>query len=124
MHATLQDGKSHFITDDVFWTKSGAPLPVAYLTNPIEEDGKIVGVVGSFRDITWRKQAEAKLIQSNEYLEKVFDSSAEGIGIVDSKGLVRKWNKAAEEIYGYTFKELQGKPAFDLYADKDELARC
>jgi diguanylate cyclase (GGDEF)-like protein/PAS domain S-box-containing protein len=122
IHATLQDGESHFITDDVFWTKSGAPLPVAYLTNPIEEDGKIVGVVGSFRDITWRKQAEANLKQSNEYLEKVFDNSNEGIGIVDSNGLVRKWNKAAEESYGYTFKELQGKPASDLYADKDELA--
>ena len=123
IHATLQDGKSRFITDDVFWTKGGTPLPVAYLTNPVEEDGQIVGVVGAFRDITWRKQAEAELKRSNEYLEKVFDGSTEGIGIVDSKGLVRKWNKASEEIYGYTFEELQGKPVFDLYADKEELAK-
>jgi diguanylate cyclase (GGDEF)-like protein/PAS domain S-box-containing protein len=82
-----------------------------------------VGVVGSFRDITWRKQAEAELKQSNEYLEKVFDSSAEGIGIVDPKGLVRKWNKASEEIFGYTFKELEGQPVFELYPDKDDLAK-
>jgi diguanylate cyclase (GGDEF)-like protein/PAS domain S-box-containing protein len=122
-HVTLQDGKSRFVSDDVFWTKGGTPLPVAYLTNPVEEEGQIVGVVGSFRDITWRKQAEAALIESNDYLEKIFDGSAEGIGIVDSKGFVRKWNKAAEAIYGYTFKELQGKPAFELYADQEELAK-
>ena len=37
--------------------------------------------------------------------------------------MITKWNKAAEVIYGYTFKELQGKPAFDLYADRDEMAK-
>jgi PAS domain S-box-containing protein len=123
IHATLQDLKSRSVTDDVFWTKGGKPLPVAYLTNPVVVEGRIVGVVGSFRDITWRKQAEAELKQSNAYLEKILDGSNEGIGIVDSKGLVRKWNKALEEIYGYTFDELKGKPVFDLYTDKEDLAK-
>jgi diguanylate cyclase (GGDEF)-like protein/PAS domain S-box-containing protein len=123
IYATLRDGESRRIPDDILWTKNGQTLPVAYLTNPVREDDKIVGVVGSFRDITWRKQAEAELKQSNEYLEKVFDGSAEGIGIVDTKGLVKKWNKASEEIYGYTFKELEGQPASELYADKDALAK-
>ena len=123
MYATLMTGKKNHITDEVFWTKGGTPLPVAYLTTPINQDGQIVGVVVSFRDISWRKQAEAELKRSNGYLEKVFDGSTEGIGIVDSKGIVRKWNKAAEEIYGYTFEELQGKPIFDHYADTEELDR-
>ena len=109
IHATLQDGKSRFITDDVFWTKGGTPLPVAYLTNPVEEDGQIVGVVGAFRDITWRKQAEAELKRSNEYLEKVFDGSTEGIGIVDSKGLVRKWNKACGRNLRIYLRRTSGK---------------
>lgn len=122
-HVTLQDGKSRFVTDDVFWTKGGTPLPVAYLTNPVEEEGQIVGVVGSFRDITWRKQAEAELKRTNQYMVNIIDNSADGIGIVDSKGLVRKWNKAAEVMYGYILKELEGKPAHDLYTDQDELAK-
>ena len=123
MYATLATGQISQVADEVFWTKNNESLPVEYVTTPIKQNGQIVGVVGSFRDIAWRKEAEAELKQANEYLEKVFDGSAEGIGIVDSKGLVSKWNKAAEEIYGYSFEELQGKPAFDLYADKNELAR-
>ena len=61
--------------------------------------------------------------KSRQFLENVIDNSAEGIGIVDPHGHITKWNKAAEVIYGYTFKELEGKPAFNLYADKDEMAK-
>jgi diguanylate cyclase (GGDEF)-like protein/PAS domain S-box-containing protein len=123
IHITLRDGKSRFVSDDVFWTKAGTPLPVAYLTNAVEENGQILAVVGAFRDITWRKQAEAELKHTNQYLANIIDNSAEGIGIVDSKGLIRTWNKAAEVIYGYSFQELEGKPASDLYSDQDELAK-
>ena len=81
-----------------------------------------MGVVGVFRDITQRKRGEAEVKRAYQYLNNIFDNSAEAIGIVDQHGIVKRWNKSCEEIYGYSFEELQGKPAFDLYADKDELA--
>ena len=121
--ATLRDGKEHYLGDEVFWTKRGEVLPVACMTTPVVENGAVVGMVGTFRDITWRKQAEAELQRSRQFLENVIDSSAEGIGIVDPHGHITKWNKASEVIYGYTFKELEGKPASDLYADRDEMAK-
>ncbi len=123
IYATLKDGRERKVTDDVFWTKTGEALPVAYVTTPVEENGRVVGVVGAFRDITWRKRGEAELKRANQYLENIFDNSAEAIGIVDSKGIVQKWNKACEFTYGYTYRDMQGKPVFDLYADKDELAK-
>jgi diguanylate cyclase (GGDEF)-like protein/PAS domain S-box-containing protein len=123
IHATLKKGESNFITDDVFWTKKGEPLPVAFLTNSIVEDGQVTGAVITFRDITWRKRAEAELKRTSQYMENIFDNSAEAIGIVDRHGVVTKWNKACENTYGYSYQDLQGKPAFDLYADKDELAK-
>ena len=121
--ATLRDGKEHYLGDEVFWTKRGEVLPVACRTTPLVENGAVVGMVGTFRDITWRKQAEAELQRSRQFLENVIDNSAEGIGIVDSRGHITKWNKASEVIYGYSFKELEGKSAFDIYADKDEMAK-
>lgn len=121
--ATLRDGKEHYLGDEVFWTKKDEVLPVACMTTPVVENGAVVGMVGTFRDITWRKQAEAELQRSRQFLENVIDSSAEAIGIVDPHGHITKWNKASEVIYGYTFKELEGKPASDLYADRDEMAK-
>ncbi len=121
--ATLRDGKVHYLGDEVFWTNRGEPLPVACVTTPVIENGAVVGMVATIRDITWRKQTETELQKSSQFLENVIDNSAEGIGIVDPHGQITKWNKICEVIYGYTFKELEGKPAFNLYADKDEMQK-
>ncbi len=122
IYATLRFGERKEVSEDVFWTKEGAPLPVEYVATPLERDGKIMGAVGVFRDITQRKRGEAELKTAYRYLNNIFDNSAEAIGIVDRHGMVKRWNKSCEDIYGYSFEELRGKRAFDLYADKDALA--
>ncbi|MDQ3854944.1 MAG: PAS domain S-box protein, partial [Chloroflexota bacterium] len=38
--------------DDVFFAKDGTMIPVAYTASPIVEDGAVVGIVGTFRDMT------------------------------------------------------------------------
>ena len=43
---------------DIFWTKSGAALPVDYTSIPIKEARKVVGVVVTFRDISAQQRAE------------------------------------------------------------------
>ena len=82
--------------------------------------GEIVAV---YDDITERKLMEEESRQTNAYLENIFDNSPDAIGIVDNYGRFIKWNKMAEKLYGYTFEEMKGKSAYDLYADKDELGR-
>ncbi len=69
------------------------------------------------------REHTSNLAQANKFLENIFENSADAIGIVDRHGNLTKWNKAAEELYGYTFKELQGKPTLDLYAEKEGLAQ-
>ena len=68
---TLIDGESRRVTADVFWTKEGEPLPVEYVTTPIKENGRLVGVVGVFRDITERKRWEGELRKANEQLKEL-----------------------------------------------------
>jgi diguanylate cyclase (GGDEF)-like protein/PAS domain S-box-containing protein len=76
---------------------------------------------GFVLEILQRERVQDELEKTNKYLEKIFENSADGIGIVDERGNITKWNKAAEEIYGYNADELLGKTVFHLYADKDEL---
>ncbi len=69
-----------------------------------------------------RLQIREELQQARDYLENTLENAAEAIGIVDARGRFTKWNKAAEDLYGYKFEELKGKPFHDLYSDKETLA--
>jgi PAS domain S-box-containing protein len=75
------------------------------------------------QDLIELKRAEEELKKERDYFENVLDNSADAIGIVDSRGRFLRWNKRAEELFGYSFEELKGKSAFDLYADRPELDR-
>jgi PAS domain S-box-containing protein len=76
---------------------------------------------GFILEILARERMEDDLKKANENLENIFNNSADPIGIVDQRGRIIKWNKASEKAFGYSFEELEGKSAFELYADKNEL---
>jgi PAS domain S-box-containing protein len=79
IYAAFQDGIVHRVTDEVFWRKDGTSFPVEYISTPMrDEQGKLIGAVVAFRDITKRKWAEAVLQQANEELDqKVRERTAE-----------------------------------------------
>ncbi|MDZ7762284.1 MAG: ATP-binding protein [Desulfovermiculus sp.] len=74
------------------------------------------------QDLIELKRAEDALKKERDYFKNVLDNSADAIGIVDAKGRFIRWNKRAEKLFGYSFEELRGKSAFDLYADPAQLA--
>jgi diguanylate cyclase (GGDEF)-like protein/PAS domain S-box-containing protein len=51
------------VTDEVLWRKDGSHFPTDYASTPIIRDGKVIGVVVNFKDITERKQSEEKIRQ-------------------------------------------------------------
>jgi len=80
----------------------------------------LLGELSETRQRLTKKEA-AEFRMTREYLENVLENSPDGIGIVDSHGRLIKWNQMAAELYGYSFEELKGKKAFDLYANTEEL---
>lgn len=71
IYAAFQDGIVHRVAEEVFWRKDGTSFPVEYISTPMrDEQGKLVGAVVAFRDITQRKWAEAVLQRTNEELEQ------------------------------------------------------
>jgi diguanylate cyclase (GGDEF)-like protein/PAS domain S-box-containing protein len=73
------------------------------------------------RDITARRQAETEVREAKEYLENILENSADPIGIVDQRGRFIHWNKAAQQVFGYSLSELEGNSSFELYADRNQL---
>jgi PAS domain S-box-containing protein len=68
IQATLADGVTYSVSDEVFWRKDGTSFPVAYASTPIMEEGDVAGVVLVFRDIMERKQAREALRRYAERL--------------------------------------------------------
>ena len=61
VHATCRDGRARHVSDEVFWRKDGSSLPVEYTCQPIAENGELLGVVVTFKDISERLRQEAYL---------------------------------------------------------------
>lgn len=59
---------------EVFWTKSGQPIPIEFSTTAINPDDLTMGAVVTFRDITKRRQDEQAL---RRYAQELKRSNAE-----------------------------------------------
>ncbi|MDB6058115.1 MAG: hypothetical protein JWO95_1959 [Verrucomicrobiales bacterium] len=68
------------------------------------------GLVCVIRDITERKCRE----ESYARLAEIVANSSESIISLDFDGVIRTWNKAAENLHGYTAQEVIGKPLTSL----------
>lgn len=72
--------------DEVFIRKDGSRFFVAYSASPIISGGRIVGVVQAFRDITGRKQLEARLASSEAQFRTIAEKSPVMIWRTDVDG--------------------------------------
>ncbi len=70
MHASFTEGTTHQVDDEVLWRKDGGALSVEYFSTPISKEGRVVGAVITFRDVSERKAAEEELRRNLDELER------------------------------------------------------
>lgn len=73
------------------------------------QDGEIDGIVEASRDVTARIKLEREYQKSSIFLEKVIQSTVDGIVVVDTKGKVLIFNKGMEQLTGYSAEEIISK---------------
>jgi PAS domain S-box-containing protein len=61
--------------------------------------------------------------QTKDYLQKLIESSSDAITTADNLGRLIFWSKGAEEIFGYSAKEVLGRSAASFYAKGRDEAR-
>ena len=105
-----------------FETKHGqskwASLNVRML---LDEDGNPLGVEGSLRDVTKRKQVENSLKESEAKFRSFFENSPIGIEIYDQDGIQIAANKASLQMFGITDESSAGFNLFNGTSLNDEL---
>ena len=77
-------------------------------------------LVRAIRYAIARKRTDDALRAAKDYAENLIDSSLDMIISVDVNRNIVEFNRAAEQVFGYTKAEVLGKPIDLLYADTSE----
>jgi len=77
-------------------------------SSPLIREGKVIGVIAVARDITERKQMEAKLQHTTKRLQTLLETASEGIITANPQENITFVNKAFAEIAGREENELLG----------------
>ena len=95
-------------------------LNITYLYNKKRE---IIGSVGISRDITERRKADRKIVETRDFLENIFKTTADGIIVSNPEGYITMVNEAVEKMLGYSRDELIGKHPTELGVKGNEHDR-
>jgi PAS domain S-box-containing protein len=77
-------------------------------------EGDVIGVLGTYEDITEQKTLEDAHRESEERLRAFFDNMHEAAIISDEEGQIVEWNPAAERISGIPALRARGMYYWDL----------
>jgi two-component system cell cycle sensor histidine kinase/response regulator CckA len=81
-------------------------------------DGTLLGTFGVARDITARKVHEQELRAARDYSDRLIETSNAIVVVLDAEANIVTFNRAAEEITGYTREEVRGHN-WDLLVPRD-----
>ncbi len=86
-------------------------------------NGEPLRIAGIAIDITDKKEAQENLQKSEEKYRVLVESANDAITAIDLEGRVTSWNRAAEEMFGYSHEEIKGKPMQILVPEELERER-
>lgn len=98
---TLINRYRHRDGHEVLTESTGLPL--------VDENGKIIKWRGADHDITAQKHFQDALIESEQRVRLILESSLSAIVIMDAYGLVIDWNRRAEKLFGWSKEEALGR---------------
>ncbi|MFC3978344.1 PAS domain-containing protein [Belliella kenyensis] len=109
------DVKCKFITakNDLRWVRSSG--------YPILKEGKVVKLIGMFRDITEEEDAKEAIIREQAFSKQLLENMADGFSVVDTYGKQIGVNKALLEMTGFSEEELIGQTAPYPYWPAEEM---
>ncbi len=99
-------------------TKGGERLEIEAAAAPIkDEKARTIGIVITFRDVTERTRAQARL----RLLSGAVEQSSEGIAVADLDGSLLFVNQAAADMHGYSLEDLEDA-SIEAFHAKEQMS--
>ena len=102
------------VDDEVLWRSDGTCFPAEYWSYPQIRDGKVVGAVVTFLDISERWQAAAAIQASREYAENIVETMREPLVVLDSDLKILTANHSFYKTFKVTPEKTLGNFIYDL----------
>lgn len=102
------DTSNKKIKEIVACNKEGRTFPAELFIGQATFGNKII-YAATFHDISYRKQAEEKLLASETRLRAILDNVIDAIITIDNKGIIKSWNNSAQRLFGYAEKDVIGQ---------------
>ncbi len=121
--AVMSSGQPKLGYDEAQVRADGSPTWVHVSKMPLlDGEGHVVGLLGTFEDVTDRRRAEDALRESERFLANILENIPVMVFVKDARDLrFARVNRAAEYALGYTRDELVGQDDQGL-APADESA--
>ena len=140
MHHTRADGTSYpveechiyeafrlghgtHIDNEVIWRRDGTSFAAEYWSQPIFQQGKKIGAVVTFVNITERKQGEEAVRASEKRYRLLFERNPAGVFRTSLDGRILECNPAVARMFGCgSPEEILGSPITDFCHTTSERA--
>ena len=123
--AVMKTGQARLNFEEKQITASGKTVWAQTSKVPMRDgQDNIIGLLGTFQDITESKRAREELQHLRNYLYNIIDSMPSVLIGVDNKMRVTQWNKQAEKQTGLPFEKAHKQPLENAYPRlADELGQ-
>jgi PAS domain S-box-containing protein len=132
------DDKQRWSTEAAEMFLTGNPLRSAYRV--VSRDGRVIWfhceakmirkengepwfIHGVGFDITDLKRTEEALQEERNVVSAILDTVGALVVVLDPEGRITRFNRACEQMSGYSFAEVQGKAIWDLFLIDDDAER-
>ncbi|HSQ14732.1 MAG TPA: diguanylate cyclase [Candidatus Binatia bacterium] len=98
----LQDFETEIVTS------AGRRIPIRLSCELLHENGREIGTIGFFHDISGRLALQDHLAESETKFRTLFETASDAILSIDENGLILMANRAANDIFEYPGKGIVG----------------
>ena len=117
VHEKIQRGDHAETT--VFSPKDGLSYYVSH--SPLFHTDGSISKMTIFTDITQQKRAEEALKRERDFTSAVLSTAGALVVVLDREGRIIRFNRACEQLMGYSFEQVRGRYVWDLFLIPEEV---